>query len=104
MSFRLLSDVQREGTISETLDKIKAQNREIGQHLGKSSKLMANEKAVYESRRGTLLKYKDTLKKLNGSEEFITAKKGEGLCIRARRKRGRPRKGRCIRYKDVTTY
>ena len=52
MSFGLPSVVFKNKEIEETLNKIKTENRSIGQKLGKKAK--GNEKQIYISRKRTL--------------------------------------------------
>jgi hypothetical protein len=101
----LPSVVQANGTYEEALNRVKTQNKKIGQLLGKSSKKDDKQKAVYESRKTTLTIYKSKIKNLQGSaKEFIISEKtGEGLrqrkLIKQKRGRGRPRK-----YPDIILY
>jgi len=80
MSFELPNVVFEKKTIGETLQKIKTENRSIGQMLGKgpSSKTIdAREKGIYESRKNTLEKYSKNIRGLEGAEQF--EKTGKGL-------------------------
>ena len=88
------SEVQKKGIIEETFQKIKTQNRQIGQFLGSNSKKSAKEKVVYESQKETLKKYKKSLLGLEGAEQFLK-KSGEGMRkhkpFKLKRGRGRPK-------------
>jgi len=98
----LPSEVQKKGTIKETLGKIKSKNISLGKLLGKGSKASSSEKVLYESQKETMKIYKDLIKRLEGAQEFVV-KSGKGfgkhkLC-RLKRGRGRPKK-----YPDTIFY
>ena len=88
--------------IEETLQSIKTKNREIGQHLGASSKKTDVEKMMYESRKKTLEKYRDNLNKAKAGSELL----GEGLkrkkkkLVKPKRGRGRPQGDHVITYEN----
>ena len=98
MSFELPSKVFKNKVIEETLEKIKIENRSIGQKLGKGpagQKVDAKEKAVYHSQRQTLEKYKQIINSLEGAKQFVSTPKkaGKGLEVRGRtggKARGNP--------------
>ena len=73
MSFDLPSVVFKNKEIEETLNKIKTENRSIGQKLGKNAK--DNEKQIYISRKKTLDVYKQKILGLEGAKQFV----GKGL-------------------------
>src|SRR5271163_3024602 len=102
LGLELPSIVQKNGTIEETLKKIKTKNQSIGQLLGKGSKKTAMEKEMYESQKKTLVTYKESISALEGAKKF-TKKLGEGLrerkLVKQKRGRGRPRK-----YPDAIIY
>jgi hypothetical protein len=82
MSFELPSVVFDNKTIQETLEKIKTKNRIIGQMLGKKGpKVDAREKLQYESRRETLVTYRQKILGLQGAKQFVSTPKktGKGL-------------------------
>ena len=83
LSFELPSVVFRDKTIGETLDKIKTENRIIGQKLGKGQKasLTARDKDIYVSQRKTLENYRVILEGLEGAKQFVSTpkKSGKGL-------------------------
>jgi len=69
MSFDLPSVVFKNKEIEETLNKIKTENRSIGQKLGKNAK--DNEKQIYLSRKKTLDVYKQKILGLEGAKQFV---------------------------------
>jgi len=71
MSFDLPSVVFKKKHIEETLEKIKTENRSIGQKLGKNSDIRENEKQIYASRKKTLEVYKQKILGLEGAKQFI---------------------------------
>jgi hypothetical protein len=75
MDFDLPSVVFKNKQIEETLDKIKTENRSIGQKLGKSSDATEKEKEVYTSRKKTLEIYRQKIHGLAGAKQFV----GNGL-------------------------
>jgi hypothetical protein len=81
MSFELPSMVLKNKTVEETLEKIKTENRSIGQKLGKESKLKPHISEAYTSRKQTLKTYKKIIEGLQGVKQFISTpkKRGKGL-------------------------
>ncbi|HLX54727.1 MAG TPA: hypothetical protein VKR58_12335 [Aquella sp.] len=80
LSFELPSLVFKNKNIEEALEKIKKENRRIGQYLGEKSKLSEKEKDIHISRRKTLETYRDIIKGLEGAKQFVsTPKRGKGL-------------------------
>jgi hypothetical protein len=81
MDFELPSKVFETQNYDDTLEKIKMNNRQIGQYLSKTSKLPAHEKEVHESRKKTLNIYKEKIEDLEGASKFVSTpkKKGSGL-------------------------
>src|SRR5271166_4426145 len=81
MSLELPSVVFKNETVEETLEKIKTENRSIGQKLGKNTKLKTQELKVYQSRKETLKTYQDIIEGLQGTKQFISTpkKRGKGL-------------------------
>src|SRR5271155_1835957 len=81
MSFELPSIVFNNKTVEETLEKIKTENRSIGQKLGKNTKLKSQELEVYHSRKETLKTYQEIIDGLQVAKQFISTpkKKGKGL-------------------------
>jgi hypothetical protein len=85
LSLELPSIVFENKTFEETLEKIKTENRSIGQRLGKgapSKNVTEKEKELYESRKATLEVYREKIINLQGAtKQFVSTpkKKGEGL-------------------------
>jgi len=81
MSFELPSNVFKHKTVEETLEKIKTENRSIGQKLGKNTKLKPQELKVYQSRKETLKTYQEIIEGLQGAKQFVSTPKktGKGL-------------------------
>ncbi len=84
MSFELPSEVFKNKSIEDTLEKIKIENRSIGQKLGKgpvAQKTKEKEKEVYASRKKTLEVYKQMIEGLEGATQFVSTPKkaGKGL-------------------------
>ena len=81
MSFELPSVVFKNKTVEETLEKIKTENRSIGQKLGKESKLKPHISEAYSSRKQTLKTYKQIIEGLQGAKQFVSTpkKRGKGL-------------------------
>jgi hypothetical protein len=81
MSFELPSAVFKNKTVEETLEKIKTENRSIGQKLGKKTILKPPELQVYNSRKNTLETYKQIIEGLQGAKQFVSTPKktGKGL-------------------------
>ena len=77
MSFELPSIVFNNKTVEETLEKIKTENRSIGQKPGKDTKLKSQELEVY-SRKETLKTYQEIIDGLQGAKEFISTPKKKG--------------------------
>ena len=94
MSLLKPSEVQKKGEIEETLKTIKTQNRQLGQYLRDDSKKSAREKEMLNSQKETLIKYKESILGLEGSEKF-RQKSGEGMRkhkpFKQKRGRGRPK-------------
>jgi hypothetical protein len=84
MSFELPSVVFKDNRIADTLEKIKTENRSIGQKLGKGApgqKLTAKDKNIYESQKKTLEVYKQKIEGLERAAQFVSTPKktGKGL-------------------------
>src|SRR5271157_2380303 len=81
MSFELPSNVFKHKTVEETLEKIKTENRSIGQKLGKNTKLKPKELKVCESQKETLKTYQVIIEGLRGAKQFVSTpkKRGKGL-------------------------
>jgi hypothetical protein len=75
MSLELPSVVFNNKQIEDTLDRIKTENRSIGQKLGKSQKITDKEKLIYTSRKKTLDNYRQKIQGLEGARQFV----GKGL-------------------------
>lgn len=71
MSLDLPSVVFKSKQIEETLDKIKTENRSIGQKLGKGSSASDREKKIYASQRKTLAIYRQKIQGLEGAKQFV---------------------------------
>src|SRR5271156_1639366 len=83
MRFELPSIVFKNKNIEDALEKIKKENRRIGQYLGERSKLSQKEKDIHISRSKTLETYRDIIKGLEGAKQFVsTPKRGKGLTQR----------------------
>ena len=82
MKFELPSVVFKNKTIETTLEKIKTENRSIGQKLGKGQKVEVYERKVYESQKHTLSTYKRIIEGLEGATQFVSTPKktGKGTC------------------------
>jgi hypothetical protein len=78
MSFALPSEVFKNKQIEETLDRIKTENRSIGQKLGRGSDATEKEKEIYTSRKKTLEIYRHKIQGLEGAKQFV----GKGLRTR----------------------
>jgi hypothetical protein len=92
MSFDLPSVVFQKGTVEETLERIKTENKRIGAFLGKSSKKAEKEKEVYESQKQTLILYKKRIKGIEANQPIVIPKKiGKGIKPLCKPKRGRGR-------------
>ena len=83
MEFELPSDVFKNKTIEETLESIKTENRSIGQKLGKLGKVDGKEKEVYESRKKTLVTYRQIILGLEEAKQFVSTPKKTGKGLRA---------------------
>src|SRR5271157_1233755 len=81
MSFELPSVVFKNKTVEDVLEKIKTENRSIGQKLGKKTLLKNPELKVYQSRKETLKSYQQIIEGLQGAEQFVSTpkKRGKGL-------------------------
>src|SRR5271157_1463341 len=82
MDFELPSSVFKNKTVEETLDKIKTENRSIGQLLGTKSTASAKEQQISKSRRETLKTYKQIIEGLQGAKQFISTPKNTGKGLR----------------------
>ena len=93
MSFELPSRVFKNKIIQETLDKIKTENRSIGQKLGTGpvgQKVDVKEKKVYQSRKQTLETYKDIIEGLEGAKQFVSTPKKVGKGLKGQVKKTAP--------------
>ena len=95
MSLDLPSIVQTKGSYAEVLKQIETKNRSLGQFLGVRSKSLEGQKVVDASRQQTLKKYKNSIKNLEGAQQFIK-KSGEGIkqrevLVKQKRGPGRPK-------------
>ena len=81
MEFDLPSVVFKNKTVEDVLEKIKKENRSIGQNIGKASKLDTKQKQMYESQKLTLETYRRILQRMQGAKQFISTPKkvGKGL-------------------------
>src|SRR5579863_7633581 len=81
MSFELPSVVFKNKAVEETLEKIKTENRSIGQKLLKESKLKPHISEVYSSRKQTLITYRQIIECLQKTKQFMSTpkKRGKGL-------------------------
>jgi hypothetical protein len=77
MNFELPSEVFENQQIEETLNKIKTENRSIGQKLGKGSDATDKEKEIYRSWKETLSTYKQKIQGLEGAKQFV----GKGVDV-----------------------
>ena len=77
MKLDLPSVVFKNKKIEETLNKIKTENRSIGQKLGKSYDATEKEKVIYRSWKETLGTYKQKIQGLEGAKQFV----GEGVDV-----------------------
>src|SRR4030088_3417593 len=103
MGVDLPSVVQSKGTYSDTMNKVNNESKKLGQLLRKDRTKDKKERALYESQKNTLNKYRKKIKGLIETEQFI--KTGKGLSpkirklVKPKRGRGRPRI-----YLDVILY
>jgi hypothetical protein len=77
MGFDQPTEVYEKGLIKDTLDKIKTENRRIGQYLGQGpigKKVTEVEKEKYKSQRDTLTVYREKIEALEGAKQFVTGK------------------------------
>src|SRR2546425_2309578 len=94
MSLPLPSQVMIDKNYEDVLEKIKTLNRKHGQYLGegKASKKDQKDREIFESRKVTLQKYKETMEDQMKNRKY---KSGEGLRKRSlykiKRGRGRPK-------------
>src|SRR5208337_5030760 len=81
MDFDLPSVVFKNKTVEDVLEKIKTENRSIGQKTGKASKLDPKEIQMYESQKNTLETYKQIIEGLQGAKQFVSTSRkiGKGL-------------------------
>src|SRR4029079_5433976 len=99
LGLKLPSEVYKTKTYAETLNKIKTENRRLGQLLKTHSKASEKERQIFHSQQKTLKKYKNLIKSLQGAaEDFeVPRKSGTGLLkagtslVKPKRKRGRPK-------------
>ena len=75
MRLKLPSEVFKDKTFEETLEKIKTENRTIGQYLGKKSTASVTDKEGYKSLKNTLDIYREKILGLEGAQQFV----GRGL-------------------------
>jgi hypothetical protein len=75
MNFGLPSEVFQNKQIEETLNKIKTENRSIGQKLGKGSDATEKDKEIYRSWKETLEIYRQKILGLEGAKQFV----GKGM-------------------------
>ena len=99
MGLDLPSIVQKTNSFEAALKKVESQKRSIGQYLGEKSKKSEEEKGIYRSQRETLKIYKAVILGLQGAQQFLSGKKGEGLRCRPKRGKGRPKT-----FKGVIVY
>src|ERR1044071_2770674 len=87
MSLKLPNEVYKTKTYAKTLDKIKTENRRLGQLLKADSKASEKERQMFQSQQKTLKKYKELIKSLQGAaEDFeVPRKSGTGL-VKPKRK------------------
>src|SRR5271155_3287790 len=78
MDLELPSVVFKNKTVEETLEKIKTENRSIGQKTGKASKLDAKQIQICTSRKQTLETYKVIIEGLQGAKQFVSTPKETG--------------------------
>jgi hypothetical protein len=84
MQFDLPSVVFTNKRIVGTIERIKTENRSIGQKLGTGpvgQKLTQREKEIYESQKQTLKTYKEKIKALQGARQFVSTPKKAGTGI-----------------------
>src|SRR4029078_5029919 len=81
LGLKLPSEVYKTKTYAETLNKIKTENRRLGQLLKTHSKASEKERQIFQSQQKTLKKYKNLIKSLQGAaEDFeVPRKSGTGL-------------------------
>src|SRR5579863_1068610 len=81
MSFELPSVIFKNKAVEETLEKIKTENRSIGQKLGKKGETKPHILEVYSSRKQTLITYRQIIEGLQGAKQFVSTpkKRGKGL-------------------------
>src|SRR5271157_4223570 len=80
LGLELPSLVFKNKNTEEALEKIKTENRSIGQKVGEKSKLSKQEQDIHISRRETLKTYKKIIEGLEGAKQFIsTPKNGKGF-------------------------
>ena len=71
MSLDLSLEIYQKQNYAEAFEKVKQFNRSIGQLLGTASKETPHHKEIYESRRQTLLKYKEKIAGLASASQFV---------------------------------
>src|ERR1044071_2938189 len=103
MSLKLPNEVYKTKTYAKTLDKIKTENRRLGQLLKADSKASEKERQMFQSQQKTLKKYKDLIRSLQGAaEDFEVRRKSKTGLAKPKRKRGRPkRKPDILLYNNI---
>jgi hypothetical protein len=71
MSLDTPLEIYQKQNYAEAFEKVKQFNRSIGQLLGTASKETPRHKEIYESRRQTLLKYKEKITGLASASQFV---------------------------------
>ena len=71
MSLDTPLEIYQKKNYAEAFEKVKQFNRSIGQLIGTASKETPGHKAVYESRKQTLLKYKEKISGLASASQFV---------------------------------
>lgn len=105
MELDLPSIVQQKGNYEEVLNKIKTQNRSLGQFKSDitkaGKKALQKDKDIARSKKETLEIYKKKIEGLQGAKQFIK-KTGEGeKLVKPKRGRGRPKiKPEIFQYKN----
>ena len=104
MEMELPSVVFKNKAIEETLERIKTENRSIGQKLGVGrvgQKVNDNEKKVYQSRKQTLETYKQIIEGLEGAKQFVSTPKKAGKRLKNSRSEGARGGADVIYYPNV---
>jgi len=71
MSLDTPLEIYQKQNYAEAFEKVKQFNRSIGQLIGTASKETPGHKAIYESRKQTLLKYKEKITGLASASQFV---------------------------------